>query len=288
MVRPASFQIIATIAALCASLCAPALAANRVVSLDYCADQYVLKFVPRANIVALSPDATRPFSFMRAEAAGLPSVKPIAEDLLLTRPDTVVRSYGGGAGINQFLTRFDIDVVDIGYAMNLADIQHTILETSAALGQAQKGKTVVRDMAAQLARIAAKRPSNNNLKALYMTPTGYTAGPGTIIDELMLTAGLANFHAQPGWHPLPLERLIYAAPEVTVQALFDTVTNYASAWSAMSHPVAERARTIAIAVPIQGAWTSCGGWFVTKAVAAMSEVLTTPGADQPVVPNHDQ
>ena len=46
--------------------------AQRVISLDYCADQYVLKFVDPENIVALSPDAEEPFSYLvrRPEACG--------------------------------------------------------------------------------------------------------------------------------------------------------------------------------------------------------------------------
>ena len=55
---------------------------QRVVSLDYCADQYVLKLLPRSRILALSPDATRPFSYLNERAEGLPQVKPNAEDVL--------------------------------------------------------------------------------------------------------------------------------------------------------------------------------------------------------------
>ena len=53
----------------------------RIVSLDYCADQYVLQFVPRENILAISPDGTADFSYMRETAAGIPTVRPIAENV---------------------------------------------------------------------------------------------------------------------------------------------------------------------------------------------------------------
>ena len=68
----------------------------RIVSLDFCSDQYVLKLADRAQILALSPDAGREFSFMREAAAGLPTVRPVAEDVLILQPDLVIRSYGGG------------------------------------------------------------------------------------------------------------------------------------------------------------------------------------------------
>ncbi|MCG8441008.1 MAG: ABC transporter substrate-binding protein, partial [Caulobacterales bacterium] len=77
----------------------------RVVSLDFCADQYVLKLVERQRVLALSPDATREFSYMRAEAAGVRSVRPRAEDVILLEPDLVVRSYGGGPNAAAFFER---------------------------------------------------------------------------------------------------------------------------------------------------------------------------------------
>ena len=50
--------------------------ASRIVSLDYCADQFVLGLADRERILALSPDAVKDFSYLRAEAAGLPAVRP--------------------------------------------------------------------------------------------------------------------------------------------------------------------------------------------------------------------
>ena len=94
--------ILVFVAALAACSSAPPPAppprALRIVSLDYCADQYVLRLVARDRIVAVSRDARKPFSYMRAAAAGVPQVAARAEDVLVLRPDLVVRSYGGGAG----------------------------------------------------------------------------------------------------------------------------------------------------------------------------------------------
>ena len=52
----------------------------RIVSLDYCADQYVLKLADREQILAISPDATGDFSYMREAARGVPTVRAAAED----------------------------------------------------------------------------------------------------------------------------------------------------------------------------------------------------------------
>ena len=56
-------------------------AARRIVSLDYCADQFVLGLAERRRILAVSPDADADFSYMRASAEGLRTVRPRAEDV---------------------------------------------------------------------------------------------------------------------------------------------------------------------------------------------------------------
>ncbi len=70
---------------------AVAVAAPRVMSLDSCADQYVLALAPRDSIVGLSYRAVASDSYMRAEAKGLPLRRATFESLVAARPDVVVR-----------------------------------------------------------------------------------------------------------------------------------------------------------------------------------------------------
>ena len=57
---------------------------NRIVSLDYCADQFTLGLAPRRPSLPL--DGCGEASYMRAEAKGLPQVKPSAENVLAYQP----------------------------------------------------------------------------------------------------------------------------------------------------------------------------------------------------------
>lgn len=261
-------RLLTALALMLNALYAPA--AERVVSLDYCADQFVLEFVERSRITALSPDATRSFSYLRDKAVGIPSLRPLAEDILIAKPDLVVRSYGGGADIARFLGQFDIPVVQLGYAGSLQDIKYNVLAVSAALGNSQHGVRIVTDMERRLAKIATANQNRGSPATLYMTPTGVTSGPGTIVHELIITAGLGNYQTQAGWHQLPLERLVYQSPDVVALAFFESLTNHANAWSATRHPIAQRQLELAMAIPLQGAWTACGGWFLLDAIDALS------------------
>lgn len=241
----------------------------RIVSLDYCADQYVLKFADRGDILAVSPDAEKDFSFMRAAADGVPRVRPIAEDVLLLKPDLVVRSYGGGPGATHFFEQAGIPVLDVGWAPDLPGVLTNTQRIADGLGQHDRGAAVVAETQARLDAIAAKTPTGKT--ALYMTPAGVTTGSGSLIHEMIVAAGLRNFQTEPGWRSLPLERLAFDQPDVVAAAFFGTLTNHPDAWSPMKHPVARAQLANHTTVPLEGAWTSCNGWFLIEGIEALSE-----------------
>lgn len=239
----------------------------RVVSLDYCADQYVLRLVDRGRIVAVSPDAAKPFSYMRAAATGLRRVPAKVEDVLVLRPDLVVRSYGGGPDAARFLTRAGVPVLQVGYAEDIAGVRRTLIEMADGLGEAERGRRLAAEMDSRLARL---RRHATAASAFYMTPGGVTTGPGTLVHEMLMAAGLRNFQREQGWRPLPLERLAYERPDLVAAAFFDVGTGPPDRWSAARHPVARAQLRDRPVVPLEGAWTTCGGWFVLDAVEALA------------------
>jgi iron complex transport system substrate-binding protein len=302
----------------------PPVRAMRVVSLDYCADQYVLKLVGRDRILALSPDATRDFSYMREAAKGLPKVAPRAEDVLVLKPDLVVRSYGGGADAGAFFARAGVPVLQLGYAEDLAGVRRVLVETAAQLGERARGERIAQEMDARVVRLSENtfaptvpsvsrdvaqpwrsRPSTSrhgrdvyperlahqpgeglgtkgeesntgsaSMPAskptmLYATPGGVTSGPGSLIHELIELAGYRNFQTEPGWHPLPLERLAYEKPDRVAMAWFGRRDYNPDQWSAARHPLM-RTASAHPAIGLEGAWTACGGWFVLDAAEAMA------------------
>lgn len=241
--------------------------AQRVVSLDFCADQFVLKLLPRSSILALSPDADKEFSYMRSAASGIPSVRPVAEDILMIEPGMVVRSYGGGPRVQHFFARAGLPVVQVPYTGNIAGVRDSIRDVAMQLGVAQRGEDIVAEMDARLSRLGE---SSFRKSALYVTPTGVTSGPGTLVHDMLLAAGLRNFQSEPGWHSMPLERLAYEQPDVVAAAFFNASTTQPAMWSAMRHPVARRQIKNQPMVSIDGSWTACGGWFLLDAIEALA------------------
>ena len=244
-------------------------APRRIVSLDYCADQYVLKFADREDILALSPDAGKRFSYMRAAAEGIPTVRPRTADVLALQPDLVVRTYGGGHDIADFMKEPGVPVVQIGFPQSIAEVRDEVLRVGTELGKPDEAEKLVADMDRRLKALAER--SGPQREVLYMTPAGVTAGEGTLVHELFVAADLRNFQDRPGWNPLPLERLAYERPDLIAAAFFESKTNHVDNWSAARHPVA-RAQLLELpVVPLEGAWTSCGGWFLIDAVEALAE-----------------
>ncbi|MEP0391846.1 MAG: ABC transporter substrate-binding protein [Erythrobacter sp.] len=242
---------------------------QRIVSLDYCADQYVLKFAPREYILALSIDADKRFSYLRDEAKGFRKVRPRTADVLALEPDLIVRSYGGGPNVTGFMERAGVPVVQIGFPQSIDEVREEVVRIGDALGQGEEPRQVIRELDRRLAALSKNEGSSP--AALYMTPGGVTAGEGTLIHELMQVAGLANFQDDPGWHPIPLERLAYERPDLVVAAFFESQRSDIQKWSATRHPLAQaQMRELPVAA-IDGAWTSCGGWFLIEAVETMAK-----------------
>lgn len=244
----------------------------RIVSLDYCADQYVLKLADRQQILAISPDGVKYFSHMRDQAVGVPTVRPIAEDVLILKPDLVVRSYGGGSNAAAFFQRAGVPVLQVGWASALrgeedGTIPFLIQEMADGLGHSARGEALVSDYNTRLDRIAESATSTSTL---YMTPSGVTSGEGSLIHDALLAAGLENYMQKSGWHSLPLEALAYSRPGLVATSYFDSRSSSQSRWSAARHPVAKRELATTDQVALEGAWTACGGWFILNAVEALS------------------
>jgi iron complex transport system substrate-binding protein len=241
----------------------------RIVSLDYCADQFVLKLADPAQIAAVSHDAVKPFSFMRAAAADVRRIRPSVEDAMALGPDLAVRAYGGGPNTEAFLKRLGVPVLQLGFADTIEDVRANIAQVAKALGQPERGAALIAEMDA---RLAIPPDPQTPQTALYLTPGGVTSGQGSLIDAIIRAAGLANFQNEPGWREIPLERLASAQPDLIAAAFFTQTHRHQDIWSAARHPLITNAMTDRPVAQLDSAWISCGGWFLVEAVERLRAV----------------
>ena len=89
-------KLLAIIFAMAAALAAAA-AKPSAVSLDYCADQYLLALADDDQILAVSRGADKHYSYMREAAAPFHKIRASMEEALVLKPDIIFRQWGGGA-----------------------------------------------------------------------------------------------------------------------------------------------------------------------------------------------
>lgn len=215
-----------------------AASAPRILSADFCADQIVLALADPRQIAALSPDAERDFSFLRARAAGIATTRADAEGVLAAKADVVLRFWGGDAAR---LGRLGVRVVTLDYATSFDGVKQNIEAAAQAMGREAEGEALISRIDARLAALAARGPAG--VKALYATPGGVTAGKETMIDAILVAAGLRNETADQGlsyWPPLSAEAVVADPPEFIVAGFFSSNAERINHWSAARHPVLRR------------------------------------------------
>lgn len=200
-------------------------------SLDYCADQYVLALAEPAQIVALSPDATAPHSFYADKAVGLPTFGASTEEVVMLRPDALVRYWGGNPKMFALADRLGIRVASARFGSDQETLYWNIRTVASALGRDEIGEGLIRDIEARY--VALEAAPATDLTALYVTPSGTTAGVGTFVDDLMSLAGIegvAKRWGLQGWQTIPAEQLLLDPPDVIITAFFDMRTRHESLW----------------------------------------------------------
>lgn len=250
-----------------AILVAPATAAARplrVMSLDQCADQYVLALAPDAEM-ALSPRADDPDAWLREAAAGRPRVRPTLEAAIAFQPDVVVRYWGGEPRLLARLQADGVRVLTIEDATDFNGVHADIRTVAEGLGASARGEALIARMDRKLdrpARGAAPRP-----RALYLTAGGFTAGKGTLIDAILSAAGFVNATEAPFFAPVSIERTVLFPPARFVLGFFDQVR---MDWrGAGRHPVLRRIARGRVAARLPAAALTCPGWFAADAAAVL-------------------
>lgn len=231
-------------------------AAARVFSADYCADQYVLALVDRDQIAALSVDAEKDFSYLRRDSVGLKQAGTSLEHVLAARADRALRFWGGDAARLQRTA----PTTTLPYAADFGAVAETIRSAAAAVGEPQRGEALIARMTLRLE--ALRRRGESRVRALYVTPGGVTAGRGAFIDAIFAAAGVENAAgAKEGWPPLPAEIVLTAPPDLIVTGFFGAASERANNWSAARHPALKRlfARTPSVHLPADV--IACPAWF---------------------------
>ena len=247
------------------------------VSLDYCADQYLIALAEPGQIMAVSPNATSEYSFLAEQAGGLASLRASAEEILVLQPDLAIRQFGGEREILPLLGRLGIAVVQLGFSDSPESARSNLRLVARALGREEKAEELIADMNRRLS-VVAERNRGRGLTAIYLTPGGFTSGGGTFIDAVIRSAGLDNIGAaggRQGWYDLNLENLVMNPPDLIVGSFFDLKTSQMNHWSVARHSLVQDLLAERPSVIVPGRYVACSAWFFVEAVEMIDRALAS-------------
>lgn len=247
------------------------------VSLDYCADQYLLALADEDQIIAVSRGADERDSYLRAVAVKHPMIRPEAEEVLALEPDIVLRQWGGGVNAEAVFSKFGAQVVSIGFPADFDGVRHSVRIAAASLEQEARGEELITQMDARLD--ALKKTAPPHRRALYITPGGVTAGGDTMVNAMIEAAGLINIPAELGqswWPSLPLETLLLDPPEFIIAGFFNAGAEASDHWSAGRHPLFQKLFQTTPTIHISPDIISCAGWFAVDGAETIAAAAKAP------------
>jgi iron complex transport system substrate-binding protein len=191
---------------------------QRIVSINLCTDQLLLLLVERGRIASLSYFAADPaFSYLAAEAEGIPANRGQTDEVLAFDPDLVLTSQFSATLAANLLERLGERVERLGFAATPDEIYAQIRAVAALTATQANGEALVRDLQAALhAEQGRLRPELEGKSAVFFASNGFSYGANSLQDAFITSLGLRNVAADAGLQgpaQLPLEVLVAAEPD---------------------------------------------------------------------------
>jgi iron complex transport system substrate-binding protein len=249
-----------------------------VVSLDYCADQYVLGLADKSQILALTKGSIGADSFYKDRASDVPKFSATGPEVLALAPDVAIETWTANPNLKSLGSRVGTHVVSPQYGQGFEALFDNIQMISNALGQGQRGAEKVQTLKDNLAWL--ENQSKSPLTVAYITPSGYTAGTGTVVDDIIKLAGFKTYAEAQGlndWQPLPLEDLVMNPPDVVLTSFYDTDMDTRSKWSLSRHPQIDAMLKALPRVDLPGKYLACYGLFAIDAAMKIRHLGTAQG-----------
>ncbi|MDF2811603.1 MAG: transporter substrate-binding protein [Microvirga sp.] len=161
---------------------------SRVVSLNLCADQLLLRLADRDQIESLSPLARDPaFSHLADEAKGLPVNDGKGESILFSGADLVVTGTFGQQNRTALLKRQGFDVQPLEPWRSLAHGREQIRLIAARLGHPDRGETLIAEIDEALARSENAVPMGRSILTYYRR--GWVPASDSLVGEILRHLG---------------------------------------------------------------------------------------------------
>src|SRR3954453_19750349 len=265
------------VAALSAAGLAPAAESlskpHRIVSMNLCTDELVLRLADRRNISSVTwQSRDRDNSNVADLARDIPINHGLAEQVLPLNPDLVLAGIYTARAPVALLKRAGIRVVDTDVPRSFEDVRQQYGEIAALLDEKERGEQIIAEMDSHLARLEKDRPPVAPT-AIVFHGDHFTYGRGSLIDAVMTRAGLENMAVRLGigeFGQVPLE--IMAMNPVDVLIVGSHREGPSLVTELLKHPVLLRLSDRTRLVVIPNRLWNCGSPALVEAVERLMRV----------------
>ena len=163
----------------------------KVMSLNLCADPYLMGFAAPDQVLALTPQSRdAALSAFVAAAQNFPVSDGRIETIAALQPDIVIVSSYSDPYRNRLVEKLGIEVLTLDAANSYAAARHEIMRLGVAIGRQAQAQDYLEKLDAALQ--AAQKSHNRKAKILPLQRRNLTAGEGHITDEIIALAGGDN------------------------------------------------------------------------------------------------
>ncbi len=190
---------------------------RRVVSLNPCLDVILVNVADREQIAALSHFSRDTSSSTIAELSkSFPITYESAEEVLSFAPDLVLTSRHSSLGTRNALRRVEIKTELFSEPKSIEESLAHVRRIAELVGHAERGEELITRIQIAL-KDAAPAPTAAPVPALIYQRNGFSTGGGTLVDEMLHTAGFDNVASRyglSGWGNISLELVVANPPRI--------------------------------------------------------------------------
>jgi iron complex transport system substrate-binding protein len=242
--------------------------------MNLCTDQLAMLIAAPGQLHSVSHLAAREdSSAMAREAAAYAVNHGQAEEIFLMKPDLVLTGAFNTRTTVALLRRLGTRVEEFAPEMSFADISANIARMGALLGRKEQADALIAALDERLAGYAVTDGAESRPLAALAYANSYTAGGGTLANDAVERAGLANLGERLGYRGmvrLPLEVLVMHAPELIIGGERQA-DDPARAYDALRHPALRYIFRDGAPVVVPDKYWICGTPFITEALRILAD-----------------
>ena len=250
----------------------------RVVSLNLCADAYLMAFAKPEQILGLTQQSSDPtLSAFVVEASNFPVSGGRMANILEQQPDIIIINNYSPPPNKALMDRLGIKIVKLDAANSYQSARTEILQLGKAIHRLEAAK-------AYLAQLDKELEDARHTKLTYMPSIinyqrrGIVVGETHILDDIIQLAGAQNLGRDTGRTigPLSLENLIRLQPDYVLSISENdeqTLKSQDRGSEILSHPALQKMFSAERHIYIPQNLTVCAGATTPKAVAHLIETL---------------